>query len=163
MMARKRKKEVVEETYDFVPPEFDERKFLENDIRGTKLLLVTVAFSVICGIIGYAVGGVSIYLGLVVLIGGMVALRYLYPLARVPKESVETKTLLGNVVLFFFIFAGYWLKPRDILIPCFLAMLSGGAIWLGSSSLGVPPEFTSIGQGLMYAAVAGIAVSWFTK
>ena len=114
MMARKRKKEVVEETYDFVPPEFDERKFLENDIRGTKLLLVTVAFSVICGIIGYAVGGVSIYLGLVVLIGGMVALRYLYPLARVPKESVETKTLLGNVVLFFFIFLAIWILLLNI-------------------------------------------------
>lgn len=66
-------------------------------------------------------------------------------------------------MLFFFIFAGYWLRPKDILIPCMLAMLSGGAIWLGGSSLGVPPVFASIGQGLMYAAIAGVAVSWFSK
>jgi len=66
-------------------------------------------------------------------------------------------------VLFFFVFAGYWLKPRDIILPCFLAMIAGGAIWLGNASLGVPPEFASVGQGLMYAAIAGIAVSWFSK
>lgn len=66
-------------------------------------------------------------------------------------------------VLFFFIFAGYWLRPRDIFLPCVLAMFAGGAIWLGNTALGVPPEFTSIGQGLLYAAIAGIAVSWFSK
>jgi hypothetical protein len=113
-MAHKRKKEVVEEDYDFVPPEFDERRFLENDIKGTKLLLVTVAFAIVCGIIAFALGGISIYLGLVVLIAGMVALRYLYPLARVPKESVETKALLGNAGLFFFIFLVIWVLLLNI-------------------------------------------------
>lgn len=66
-------------------------------------------------------------------------------------------------MLFFFIFAGYWLRHRDITLPCILAMISGGAIWMGGSALGVPPEFAVIGQGIMYAAIAGIAVSWFSK
>ena len=113
-MAHKRKKEVAEEDYDFVPPEFDERKFLENDIKGTKLLLVTVAFAVVCGIIAYVLGGFSIYLGLVVLIAGMVVLRYLYPLAKVPRQSVETKAILGNVALFFFIFLAMWILLLNV-------------------------------------------------
>jgi|WetSurMetagenome_2_1015567.scaffolds.fasta_scaffold10462_3 hypothetical protein len=82
--------------------------------------------------------------------------------------SPYTETIPGGApvtwgLLFFFIFAGYWLRPRDIFIPCILAMIAGGSIWLGNSALGVPPEFASIGQGLMYAAIAGIAVSWFSK
>lgn len=113
-MAHKRKKEVVEEVYDFVPPEFDEKKFLENDIRGTKLLFVTLAFAVVCGIIAFALGGFSVYLGLVVLIGGIVALRYLYLLVRVPKESIERKTILGNAVLFFFIFLAIWILLLNV-------------------------------------------------
>jgi len=66
-------------------------------------------------------------------------------------------------LLFFFIITGYWLRHRDITIPAFLAMISGGAVWLGAGALGVPPEFAVIGQGLMYAAIAGMAVSWFSK
>ena len=66
-------------------------------------------------------------------------------------------------LLFFFIFAGLWLRPKDIFLPCVLAMVAGGAIWLGPNALGVPAEFADVGQGLMYAAVAGICVSWFTK
>jgi hypothetical protein len=89
---------------------------------------------------------------------------YLLPAMVAPY----TETFPGGApatwgVLFFFIFAGYWLRPRDIFLPCILAMIAGGAIWLGNSALGVPPEFASIGQGLMYASIAGIAVSWFTK
>ncbi|MDD1764931.1 MAG: hypothetical protein LUO84_00560 [Methanomassiliicoccales archaeon] len=108
-MAHKRKKEVVEEEYEFVPPEFDERKFLENDIRGTKILLLTAAFAIVFGIIAYILGGFNIYLGLIVMIAGMVALRYLYPLAKIPWSTVEKKTFFGNVGLFFFIFLAVWI------------------------------------------------------
>lgn len=108
-MAHKRKKEVVEEEYEFVPPEFDEKKFLENDIRGTKILLLTAAFAIVFGIIAYILGGFNIYLGLIVMVVGMVALRYLYPLAKIPWSTVEKKTFFGNVGLFFFIFLAVWI------------------------------------------------------
>jgi len=67
------------------------------------------------------------------------------------------------MVLFLFIFAGYWLRPRDIFIPCMLAMIAGGFIWISGSGLGVPPDVMPIGQGLFYAAITGIVVSWFSK
>jgi hypothetical protein len=82
--------------------------------------------------------------------------------------SPYTNTVPGGApvtwgLLFFFVFSGIWLRHKDILIPCMLAMTSGGAIWMGSSALGIPPEFAVVGQGLMYAAIAGIAVNWFSK
>ena len=67
-------------------------------------------------------------------------------------------------LLFFFVFAGYWLKSREIFIPMVLAMAVGGAFWLGTSSMvGVPPEFAHVGQGLFIAGMAGAFVSWFSK
>lgn len=91
-------------------------------------------------------------------------MSYVVPAITAPY----TETFPGGApvvwgMLFFFIFAGYWLRPRDIFVPCMLAMVAGGAIWLGNTAIGVPPEFASVGQGLVYASVAGIAVSWFTK
>ena len=65
-------------------------------------------------------------------------------------------------VLFFFVLAGYWLKPKDILIPCLLTFMCGGALWM-SGGLGIDPMMMSLGQGLLYASLAGIVVSWFSK
>jgi hypothetical protein len=66
-------------------------------------------------------------------------------------------------LLFFFIFVGLWMRPKDTFIPMVMAMISSGVIW-GSSAIGMlPPQFMDIGQGLLYAAVAGFAFSLFTK
>lgn len=76
-----------------------------------------------------------------------------------------TQTMTAPIawgLLFFFILTGMWLRPRDIFLPCIMAMIVGGVIWFGPTALGVPPEWSSLGQGLMYAAIAGIAFSWFT-
>jgi hypothetical protein len=77
-----------------------------------------------------------------------------------------TNTMTAPVtwgMLFLFIFLGLWIKPKDITIPLIIAFIAGGAIWSGTSALGIPPEFADMGQGLMYAAVAGLVFSWFTK
>ncbi|MBM4237059.1 MAG: hypothetical protein FJ151_01065 [Euryarchaeota archaeon] len=109
-MAHKRKKEVAkEEEYEFVPPEFDEKEFLENDIKGTKTLLLTTVFAIVCGIIAFLLGGVSALLGLVILIGGMVALRYLYLVIGIKPNEVEKKTMIGNLIVFFFLTLGIWI------------------------------------------------------
>lgn len=76
-----------------------------------------------------------------------------------------TQTMTAPIawgLLFFFILTGMWMRPRDIFLPCIMAMVAGGVIWFGPTALGVPPEWSALGQGLMYAAVAGIAFSWFT-
>jgi uncharacterized protein YceK len=77
-----------------------------------------------------------------------------------------TNTMTAPVtwgLLFLFIFLGLWIKPKDVTIPMMLAFIAGGAIWAGTASLGIPPEFADIGQGLMYASTAGLVFSWFSK
>lgn len=80
--------------------------------------------------------------------------------------SPYTNTMTAPVtwgLLFLFIFLGLWIKPKDITIPMIVAFIAGGAIWSGTSALGIPPEFADLGMGLMYAAMAGVIFSWFTR
>lgn len=69
---------------------------------------------------------------------------------------------LTFTLLFLFIFVGYWLRQRDVFVPFVLALVAGGAIW-ATGGLGVLPMASDVGQGLIYAALAGIAFSWFTR
>lgn len=80
--------------------------------------------------------------------------------------SPYTNTMTAPItwgLLFLFIFLGLWIKPKDITIPMILALVAGGAIWSGTSALGIPPEFADLGQGLLYAALAGLLFSWFSR
>jgi hypothetical protein len=110
MARKKRKVEEKEEEYEWVPPEFDEKAFLKKDIKGTRALIVTVAVCVIFAIIGYFVStSVHWALGFVILFAGIILLRYIYPFTGVERESLETKTMIGNFALFFLLFLGLWI------------------------------------------------------
>jgi len=110
MARKKRKVEEKEEEYEWVPPEFDEKAFLEKDIKGTRALIITVISCVIFAIIGYFVGtAVHWALGFVVVLVGIFLLRYIYPLSGVNREALDTKTMIGNYVLFFLLFLGLWI------------------------------------------------------
>lgn len=52
-MAKKRRiiEKEVEEEYEFIPPEFDEKEFILKDIYGTKVLMAVALLSVIIGIL----------------------------------------------------------------------------------------------------------------
>jgi hypothetical protein len=91
---------------------------------------------------------------------GMNATSLVPAITRPYTGTMTTAVAWG--LLFFFLFTGMWMKPKDIFLPCIMAIIAGGAIWMGNGALGVPPEWADIGQGLMYAAIAGIAFSWFT-
>lgn len=69
---------------------------------------------------------------------------------------------ISYAILFMFIFIGLWLRPKDIFIPAVMAMVFGGMLWW-TGGLGIDSMFADIGQGLLYAAIAGIAFSWFTR
>jgi hypothetical protein len=109
MAKKRRKEEVEEEKYEFVPPDFDEKSFLEKDLRGTDTLLVTAGLAVVFGILAYLAGTASAILGLVVLIAGIVLLRYFYRIIKVGPKEVEFRMLAGNIVLFFLLGLGIWI------------------------------------------------------
>lgn len=82
------------------------------------------------------------------------------PIILSPYTSTLTAPVMWGL-LFFFIFAVMWIRGKDVTIPMMLAFIAGGAIWAGTSALGIPPEFADLGQGLVYASLAGLLFSWF--
>jgi hypothetical protein len=109
-MARKKRKDEVEEPkYEFVPPDFDEKAFLEKDIRGTKSLIVATFLGILAGVLAFALTDVSILLGGIVIIACAVGLKYLIPLLKIDTGVVEKKTLIGNILIILLLSLGIWI------------------------------------------------------
>lgn len=109
-MAKKRRKDQPEEEYEFIPPEFDEKSFLEKDIQATKVQLLAGLLAIIFGVIGFAAGTINIWLGLVVLIIGLVfLLKYSHRLVKVKEDDIDKKTKAGSAIMFFFLFLAIWI------------------------------------------------------
>lgn len=110
-MAKKKRKDEKEEEpkYDFVPPDFDEKGFLEKDIKGTKTLAISTVVAIIAGVVAFATTGISIFLGIALIIACIIALRWIYPLFKIDPASVEKKTMAGNYVLLFLLALGIWI------------------------------------------------------
>lgn len=96
------------------------------------------------------------------------------PYARIMTAD-DSQSLVGAAgivwgIFFFFVFAGYWLRGKGIMIPSMLAILTGGIIIANSayspwsnSMFFVDPMFVSMGIPLLVIGIAGIAFSWGTK
>ena len=115
-MAKKRRRESdePEDTYEFVPPEFDEKEFLLKDLYGTKVLLVVTALAVIIGILAACIEKVidadwGSWPGLLLIFLTMAAFKPLLAILRFRVELVDTKMLFGNYILFFFLSLGVWI------------------------------------------------------
>jgi hypothetical protein len=111
-MAKKRKKDKEEkEEYEFVPPDFDEKEFLLKELRDTKTVLITVGYAALFGI---AAGLISNYdeslalAGLALVLGGLLSLRYFYPLVKIDASEFQRKNWAGNIAWFFFTFLAVW-------------------------------------------------------
>jgi hypothetical protein len=116
-MAQKKKKEPQkkealkkqEESFEWTPPDFNEREFLEKDIKGTKILMVSALVSVICGVGAFATQGIAWPLGLVVILAGMGLMKFIYPLFKIDIKGIEKKTWAGNLFMFFLLALGIWI------------------------------------------------------
>lgn len=114
-MAQKKKKEPQksqekkEEKFEWTPPDFDERDFLTKDMKGTKVLLVTALFSFIAGVVAFLFTDTSWILGMAVIIGMIVALRYIYPIFKIDVKAIEKKSWAGNIAMCFLLALGIWI------------------------------------------------------
>ncbi len=117
-MAKKRKKEKApEEDYQFVPPEFDERKFLEKEIRDTKTVVFTVIYGVLFGIVAGLISYAStalIGLAFVLGIAGLFSLKYIYPLVKIDIAEFKKKNWAGSVAWFFLTFLAIWVLMFNV-------------------------------------------------
>lgn len=68
-------------------------------------------------------------------------------------------------LLFASIYLGIWVRSRDVTVPAIAGILCGGFIFFADRGLmlGIPGEFSAIGQGLLYAALAGLILSVIKK
>ncbi len=109
MAQKKRKEPEVKEEYSFTPPDFNEREFLEKDIAVTKTVLLSALLAVVFGVVAYFTTSVSFLIGLLLIVIGAVALRYIFQFLPLNLSSVENKTWIGNGAMFFFLALGIWI------------------------------------------------------
>ena len=115
LMAKKKRivKEEVEEEYEFVPPEFDEREFILKDLYGTKVLMAVAVMAIIVGILCSCIQrsfeSIGLYLGLLLLFLGAFTQKRLLQLLRFKPEYLENKTMIGNYILFLLLGLGVWI------------------------------------------------------
>lgn len=95
-----------------------------------------------------------------------------YTLQMVDVGVTDTSGASGIVwgIFFLFVFAGYWLRGKGILLPSYLAIISGvilfggaqiGSVYPDVSPIQIAPIFTTIGLPLLMIGFAGVFVSWF--
>ena len=109
MAHKKRKEPAVKEEYRFVPPDFNEKEFLEKDIAITKTVLLSALLAVVFGVIAYFTTDITFIIGLLLILVGAVALRKMIELFPLDLSAVENKTWLGNGLMFFFLALGVWI------------------------------------------------------
>lgn len=64
-------------------------------------------------------------------------------------------------IFFTFIFIGYWLRGKGIMMPAILAIMAGTVIV--ASPIQVDPMFISMGFPLLAIGLAGVFVSWISN
>lgn len=109
MAQKKRKEPEVKEEYTFTPPDFNEREFLEKDITVTKTVLLSALLALVFGVVAYFTTDISYVIGLLIIVIGAVALKYIFDLLPWDFSKVENKTWLGNGAMFFFLALGIWI------------------------------------------------------
>lgn len=68
-------------------------------------------------------------------------------------------------MIFMGIYLGLWLRERDLVVPVILGLITGSFVMFSDAglNLGIPVEFQAMAQGLTYAALAGIILSWVKR
>lgn len=114
MARKKRKDEEVEEKYEWVPPEFDEKAFLKKDIMGTKALMYTTVIAVLFGMLSAAVGiSVNSMVGFITYLAGVIflnySLKFISAKINIKTEDIDKKTMIGNIALYMLLALGLWI------------------------------------------------------
>lgn len=111
-MAKKKRRLVEEpqEEYEFTPTEFNEREFILKDIYMTKVFIVVAVLAIVVGIIGAAICHVNQDYGWIIatVISFVVCglLTKILGALRFRVDMLETKSMLGNYLLFLMLALG---------------------------------------------------------
>jgi hypothetical protein len=111
-MAKKRKKGKPEpEDYEFRPPDFDEKEFLQKEIRDSRTALTTIIYAICFGIVAGLISMMGANLAPVAFlvgIAGIVTLKYFYSIVKVDTSELKKRNWAGNIGTYFFTFLAIW-------------------------------------------------------
>ena len=110
-MAKKRKKtKPEEEKYEFVPPEFDEKQFLIDEMNATKRILLVVCYGIVFGVMaGLITVATSLaYLGLLVLLLGLGVIKYFFGIVKIDISKFTRRNWFESGGWFFLTFLAIW-------------------------------------------------------
>jgi len=112
-MAKKKRRipEEKEEKYEFIPPEFDEKEFLIKDLHVTKISWMVTILSIIMGVVAYFFSEMTaeMAVGFLILMVSLLGLKQLLAIMRFDMSEVDNKGMVGNYLLFTFLFLGVWI------------------------------------------------------
>jgi hypothetical protein len=111
-MAKKRKKEKeADEKYEFVPPEFDEKQFLTDEIVTTKRVVLIILYGMVFGILAaFATTATKNgYFGLIILVVGAFLIKYFFATLKFDLSKFTKRTWAESVMWFFFTFLAIWI------------------------------------------------------
>ncbi len=154
MAQKKRKEPEVKEEYNFAPPDFNEKEFLEKDITVTKTVLISALLAVVFGVVAYLTTNLTFIIGLLIIVIGAVALKWIFQFLPLDLSSVENKTWLGNGAMFFFLALGIWvllLNPPfgDTVDP----EINDLQVWAGEMQYNRPYNNVPLGEVTFNATV----------
>jgi len=111
MAKKKRKKEAEAEKYEFVPPDFDEKQFLKDEMKATKRTILNVIYGALFGALAAGVTALtgSAPLGLLMMIVGIASLKYVYPILGIDISKFTKKNWLESGAFFFLTFMAIWI------------------------------------------------------
>jgi hypothetical protein len=109
-ITKKGAEQPKEETYEFVPSEFNEKTYIEKDILGTK---VTLIFALVSILVGFAAGSFSNLTGtpvwgfvlIAVVFAGM---RRFLNLIGFDTMEIKASSMLGNYITSVFLILCIW-------------------------------------------------------
>ncbi len=112
-MAKKRKKgKEEEEEYEFRPPEFDEKEFIEKELRDSKAVIITVLYAIGFAIVAGVISGLDrdlVGISFVVVIAGIFTLKWIYGVFGIDTAAFQRRNWAGNIGTFFFTFLAIWI------------------------------------------------------
>ena len=109
-MAKKRRKEKEEEKYEFVPPEFDEKQFLIDEMKTTKRVVLLVLYGALFGVLAGIATAITEngYFGFFLLLIGGAMIRYFLVAIGMDLSKFTKKTWAENAIWYFFTFMAIW-------------------------------------------------------
>lgn len=111
MAKKKRKKEAEAEKYEFVPPDFDEKQFLKDEMKATKRTILNIVYAALFGALAAGVTSLtgSASLGLLLMIVGIASLKYVYPVLGIDISKFTKRNWLESGAFFFLTFMAIWI------------------------------------------------------